>query len=154
MPTATGIIRAVVLNYHTSALTLQCVESLLKQRAVSLEIVVVDNSATDSESKALRSNLPRSVALVLNSTNVGYSAGNNIGLRPHVHLHKPELCLVINNDVCLDDQETIASLACALRADALAVAISPFVSDRRVADPRNSVQIRRCPTYSGYAGSV
>ena len=71
----------VILNYNTCALLRDCLHSLQAQTLdLSIEVIVVDNASSDGSAALVRSKFP-DVRLIVNPANVGYSAGNNVGLR-------------------------------------------------------------------------
>ncbi len=71
----------VVLNYNTCALLRDCLNSLLQsQGPMRYHICVVDNASNDGSVAMVRTEFP-TVHLIVNPTNIGYSAGNNVGLR-------------------------------------------------------------------------
>lgn len=72
----------VILNYNTAALLGDCLRSVFVSAAQgpSLRVCVVDNASTDGSAEMVRQNFPQA-HLIVNSANVGYAAGNNVGLR-------------------------------------------------------------------------
>jgi GT2 family glycosyltransferase len=81
-------IAAVVVNYRTPALTVDCLASLAGQHAPGLRLraVVVDNASGDGSPDAIE----RAIAdhgwsawarVVRSPANAGFSAGNNLGIR-------------------------------------------------------------------------
>lgn len=72
-------ISAVVLNYKVKDQTLQCIEYLKAQNYKNLEIYVVDNDSGDGLAEEIKNNL--SVCFIQNKQNLGYSGGNNIGIK-------------------------------------------------------------------------
>jgi len=71
----------VILNYNTAALLRTCLRSVqTSQHALRVAVVVVDNASTDDSAALVRTEFPE-VRLIANAANVGYSAGNNVGLR-------------------------------------------------------------------------
>jgi GT2 family glycosyltransferase len=89
----------VVLNYNQAHLTERCVRALLQQQGVNLVICVVDNGSTDSSAVYLPPVLRNlGVYFLPNPTgNVGYAAGNNMGLR-HLTKMGVEWLVVANPD--------------------------------------------------------
>ncbi len=90
----------VVLNYNTKDLTLACLQSMDKYPYDKyFEVIVVDNNSTDGSVKTIRSFKPKKYKLVLieNNTNVGFSKGNNIGIKKA----KGEYILLLNSDTLL-----------------------------------------------------
>lgn len=73
----------IIVNYNVRDLLVACLESIQKaMRATPLtfEIIIVDNASSDGSQDAVRHGFP-SVRLIENSTNVGFAAANNCGLR-------------------------------------------------------------------------
>jgi N-acetylglucosaminyl-diphospho-decaprenol L-rhamnosyltransferase len=71
----------VVVSYNVSALLRRCLSTVYASEGdFSFEIAVVDNASSDDSAEMVRSEFP-GVRLITNQENVGYSAGNNIGLR-------------------------------------------------------------------------
>ncbi len=85
----------IVLSYNTRDLTLDCLgrfaDAVLDR---GWEVIVVDNGSTDGTAKAIRARFPR-VTLIVSPTNLGYAAGNNLGLRRA----RGEVCILLNSDV-------------------------------------------------------
>ena len=81
--TAPGVVdlAIVILNYNTAALLRGCLHSVLASRTtMQMRVCVVDNASTDGSAVMVREEFP-DVHLIVNRHNVGYSAGNNVGLR-------------------------------------------------------------------------
>ena len=50
----TGLVSAVVVNWNRRELLRKCLESLLAQREVELEVIVVDNASTDNTAETAK----------------------------------------------------------------------------------------------------
>jgi GT2 family glycosyltransferase len=74
----------------------RCLDALLSQKAVHLEVVVVDNASTDGTRKALSAYRGR-VRVIRNDRNVGFAAAQNQAIR---HSTAPWV-LALNPDVLL-----------------------------------------------------
>lgn len=86
---------AVIVNYNTLNLTVNCVRSLLDHGVVPAgDIVVVDNASPDGSGPRLQAALPAGVRVVLSSRNGGFGAGVNLGMQASF----TELVLVLNPD--------------------------------------------------------
>jgi len=90
----------VVLNWNGLEHTLECVESLLKINYSNFEIIVVDNGSIDGSVKSLKERQFR-IILLENAENLGYSSGNNIGIRYAID-HRSDYIFLINNDTIVD----------------------------------------------------
>ena len=62
------------------SLSYQTVCALTSQHFPDYEVIVVDNGSTDGSADFVAAQFPH-IRLVRNGRNLGYAAGNNIGLR-------------------------------------------------------------------------
>jgi GT2 family glycosyltransferase len=86
----------VLLNWNQPADTLACLESLSRLEYGAFEVVVVDNGSTDGSPEVLRQAFP-DVTLIENDRNLGFAAGNNVGIQ-YLLDHAAEYVLLLNND--------------------------------------------------------
>jgi GT2 family glycosyltransferase len=91
-------ITIVLLTWNQKTLTLDCLQSLAKvdYPTEQLHIIVVDNGSTDNTAKAIRQAF-RGVTVLENSDNLGFAAGNNVGIKCALELH-PDYVMLLNND--------------------------------------------------------
>ncbi|MBI2594623.1 glycosyltransferase family 2 protein [Candidatus Curtissbacteria bacterium] len=101
-------IAIVVLNYNGLADTLECLESLKKLKKDGFEIItiVVDNNSQDG-SPGTFSKLRR-IVFIKNNQNLGYSGGNNVGIKLALR-RGADYILILNNDT-LVDQDLLVNL--------------------------------------------
>lgn len=94
-------IAIVILNYNGIKNTLECIESLraCDKKNIDLEIIVVDNNSSDNSKELLRKH--KSVSLIENHLNLGYSGGMNSGVRKALQ-DKADYILLLNNDIVAD----------------------------------------------------
>ncbi|MGD0230772.1 MAG: glycosyltransferase family 2 protein [Syntrophorhabdales bacterium] len=90
-------ISVIVLNWNGGAYLASCLDSLAIQDCGDLEIIVVDNASTDDSVDMIRGRY-RSVRLIENKENVGFAAGNNVGIRQA----KGDYVVILNNDAELE----------------------------------------------------
>jgi hypothetical protein len=90
----------VILNWNQQQLTLDCLDSLAKVEYPNLEVILVDNGSTDGSAEAIRSRYP-SVIVIENGENLGFSEGNNVGMR-YALAHGADYVLLLNNDTVVD----------------------------------------------------
>lgn len=85
----------VILNYRSKGLVRQCVKTIrLYGTACSHEIIVVDNDSNDGVGEMLRQRYP-DVLFLAAPANVGYAAGNNLGIRAA----RGRYVLIMNPDI-------------------------------------------------------
>lgn len=72
----------IILSYNTKDLLKLCLESIQKALPKSLKVqaIVVDNASTDGSPQMVESGFPW-VELTKSKKNLGYSGGNNLGLK-------------------------------------------------------------------------
>lgn len=87
---------AIVLSWNGREDTLRCLESLSRVENRDLGIVCVDNGSSDGSVEAVRERFP-DVVLIEAGSNLGYSGGNNLGLRYALE-HGADWAMLVNND--------------------------------------------------------
>lgn len=107
----------VILNYNTFDDTVVCVDSIKKYTACpSYKIYVVDNDSPDKSGQLLISKYAQDdkVQVLIGETNLGFSGGNNIGIRKaledgfeYVYLLNSDI--ILQNDAFTFMQEAFAS---------------------------------------------
>ncbi|MBI3627089.1 glycosyltransferase family 2 protein [Candidatus Uhrbacteria bacterium] len=71
----------VIVNYKAKGLLKNCLRSLFKQPlGIKTEVIVVDNCSGDGTEQLLKTHFPQ-VKLISSPSNVGYAAGNNLGIK-------------------------------------------------------------------------
>jgi len=88
---------AIVLSWNGKEDTLRCLESLARIEHPDLAVVCVDNGSTDGSQQAVRERFPQ-ITLLEAGVNLGYSGGNNLGLR-YALQHGSRWIALVNNDV-------------------------------------------------------
>jgi len=88
--------QAVVLSWNGREDTLRCLESLTNAEHRDLRIVCVDNGSSDGSQQAVRERFPH-VTLIEAGANLGYSGGNNLGIRDALE-HGARWVVLVNND--------------------------------------------------------
>jgi len=84
----------IIVNYNVSEQVLSCLKSIYDSKPkINFEIIVVDNSVKDNISKKLKNKYSR-VKYLKTDRNLGYGAGNNLG----VSHAKGEYIFILNPD--------------------------------------------------------
>lgn len=89
------MVSVIIVNYNSSKLTIQAVQSLIKNtKRVEYEIIIVDNNSTDNSVSELKQLFAPNIRLIVNQTNKGFGAANNIG----INISKGEYLFLLNPD--------------------------------------------------------
>lgn len=72
----------VVLNYQNYIDTIKCVNSILNQKNILLEIVIVDNGSNNNSFTELQKAFKNinNIKIIKSKNNLGYANGNNLGI--------------------------------------------------------------------------
>ena len=85
----------IILNYKSKGLVKQCVKTItLLAPKVSYEVIVVDNDSGDGVGAMLVERFPE-VQFIASPKNVGFAAGNNLGIR----VAKGRYIVIMNPDI-------------------------------------------------------
>lgn len=87
------LISIIIVNWNGGKWLKKCMDSLIHQTYIHYEIIFVDNASTDDSVKFIKNNYP-SVKIIDSNVNLGFSGGNNLGIKKA----KGEYILLLNND--------------------------------------------------------
>jgi len=87
----------VILNYNGNDVLKKCLLSVFKNDYPNFEIVLVDNNSSDGSFEKVKTDFSK-VNFIKNEENLGFSAGNNIGIRFALE-RMADYVLLLNNDV-------------------------------------------------------
>ncbi|HYG18960.1 MAG TPA: glycosyltransferase family 2 protein, partial [Ohtaekwangia sp.] len=87
------LISLIILNYNQIKVTCEFIESTKKLTYKNYEIILVDNASKEDPTALIKSTYPE-VKLIVNDTNLGFTGGNNVGIRAA----KGDFYFIVNND--------------------------------------------------------
>jgi len=90
----TPVATAIVLNYNGADYVEEAVDSLLRQDVSGLEVLVVDNGSGDGSDLRLEQRFGTRIRLLRTGSNLGFGAGNNVGIRAS----QAAFVILLNND--------------------------------------------------------
>jgi len=111
-----------VLTWNNVSDTIECLESLKKVTYSNTSIVIVDNGSTDQTVSMVRSQFPE-VHIIQNNRNLGYAAGNNVGLKYALN-KEADYVFLLNNDTVLTPH-ALSALVTDLKNNQDAAAAAP-----------------------------
>ncbi len=123
-------VHAIVLNWNGESDTAACLDSLLAQRDVQLEILLVDNASPDGSGERLHARYP-ALEYLQTEANLGYAGGNDRAIE-HLLARGASWILVVNNDTVADPDCVRLLLGAAATHERIA-AVSPLIT--RFDDP-------------------
>jgi GT2 family glycosyltransferase len=106
------LVRAVVINWNGREVLEPCLRTLLASSYPNLSVLVVDNASTDGSAQFVRDEFP-SVSVSEQSSNLGFAAGVNVGLKVALE-EGADYVLLLNNDIELDGNAVSALVEAAL----------------------------------------
>jgi GT2 family glycosyltransferase len=133
MSRATPSIAVIVLTWNGRDLTLDCLRSLEAVATPGARALVVDNASTDGTVAAVRERYGERVAIIENSANLGFAAGNNVAIRRAL-ADGADFILLLNNDTIVAPDFIDAMLA-PMSDDAVGITAPKIY----YAEPRNQI---------------
>ncbi|SDB24593.1 Glycosyl transferase family 2 [Ruminococcaceae bacterium FB2012] len=123
----------VVLHYKAIKVTVQCIEKILNIKSNDSSIVVVDNCSPDNSGDLLKKKYADrdDVCIILNTENVGFAKGNNIGYSYARNVLKCNIVVDINNDVFIDQPDFEKKIQEIILKDKSIGVISPVIINRK-----------------------
>ncbi len=104
----------VILNWNTRDLLRDCLRSVFASHGPTVSVCVVDNASSDDSAAMARAEFPQAT-VIENPDNLGYPAGNNVGLRALGfglnQNNAPRYALLLNPDTVLPERALADMLA-------------------------------------------
>jgi len=94
------LVTIILVNWNGKADTLECLESLKKDTYAAKQIFVVDNGSQDDSVSAIRAAYP-DVTVLAAGDNLGFTGGNNLGIR-HAVSAGSDFVFLLNNDTTVE----------------------------------------------------
>lgn len=95
----------VILHYMNSEITIECILSILKtQINYKYKIFVVDNGSNNNSENQLKEFFKdnEDVIIIKSEKNLGFSKGNNLGIKFARKSYEFEFLCVLNNDTLIE----------------------------------------------------
>lgn len=94
------VIYIIIINYNGYADTIECINSLKNIEYDNFKIILIDNASTDN-SVLNFNDLPENCTLIEQKENLGFSGGNNVGIKYAIQ-KGAEYILLLNNDTIVE----------------------------------------------------
>ncbi len=114
----------VILNYNGRDVIKRCLTSVFKVNYPNFEVVLVDNNSTDGSLEEAKNHFSKA-NFIKNEENLGFAAGNNVGIRFALE-RMADYVLVLNNDTEAD-KEFLSKLVESAESDEKIGVLSPVI---------------------------
>ena len=95
-------IGAILVNYHTLKRVIDIALKYSSFRIID-KVVIVNNDTFEEERKTLLKLKNSKLEIIFSSENLGYSKGNNLGVKYLVNTINPDYIIISNSDVEIDE---------------------------------------------------
>lgn len=119
-------VHIILLNWNEEKFTSACIESLKKINYLNFKIILVDNGSKKESILKLRKKYEKEVIFIQNKTNLGFTGGNNVGIRKALSLGA-EYILLLNNDTEVE-QDFLSKLVDSIEKDKSIGVIGPKIN--------------------------
>jgi hypothetical protein len=116
----------IILNWNGLNDTLECLTSVFRLDYPEFEVIVVDNGSSDESVETIRCKFPQ-VILIENRKNLGFTGGNNVGMR-YAMKHGADYVWLLNNDTVVET-DSLAKLVDAGEQSLEIGLVSPRIYD-------------------------
>ncbi len=115
-------ISVIIVSYNAFDYLDKCIATLLLQKNIDLEIIVVDNNSPDGTVDLLVKKYP-SVKVIASKKNLGFSGGNNVGIKQATK----DAVLLLNPDTELIENDSLAKMSEHLLSDTNIGILAPML---------------------------
>lgn len=101
-------VAVILVNYNGEKYCQKCIDSIIKQTYPDVDIIFVDNASADDSVSLIRNEFPN-VKVIQLKENMGFTGGNNVGIREAIQAGADYLML-LNTDTELMDRNLISRM--------------------------------------------
>ena len=94
------LVTIILLNYNGIEDTMECLDSLCDVTYDNYNIIIIDNGSENNETRKIQEAYP-AANVIANDKNLGFTGGNNIGMRLAIE-NGADFVLLLNNDTLVD----------------------------------------------------
>ncbi|MCK8490389.1 glycosyltransferase family 2 protein [Spirosoma sp. RP8] len=129
------LISLITINYNQAVVTCDMLESTRQLTYPNFEIIVVDNGSVENPTERIRQGNYPNATVVVSPDNLGFSGGNNLGVR----YAKGDYLFFLNNDTIV-------------MPDLLEKLVEPFLRDATIGVTCPKIRYHDQPNVIQYAG--
>lgn len=109
------------MTWNHLADTIETIESFIFQDYQNFKLIVVDNNSKDNTAAHIKKRYPQ-IFLIENKKNMGWAAGNNIGIKYALE-NGAGYVLLVNNDIIIDDKKLLSDLIDSIQRTQLSMGV-------------------------------
>lgn len=117
----------IIVNYNSGHYAVDCIQSVLSQRGVTIEIIVVDNASQDDSVGLLSNRFAQQIQLIQSPENLGFARANNLAATKA----QGECLLLLNPDTILEDVTTLRVMVDILLSNPRYGLLAPLINEPR-----------------------
>ncbi|MGA0558532.1 glycosyltransferase family 2 protein [Larkinella sp. VNQ87] len=129
------LVSLITINYNQAAVTCEMLESTRRLKYPNFEVIVVDNASAEDPTERIRQGNYPNVKVVVSPENLGFSGGNNLGMKHAAG----EYFFFLNNDT-------------EVTPDLVDQLLAPFQTNSRIGIVCPKIRYYSHPTVLQYAG--
>ncbi|GAB2560446.1 glycosyltransferase family 2 protein [Spirosoma aerophilum] len=129
------LVSLITLNYNQAAVTCALLASIQRLSYPAIEVIVVDNNSAEDPTSIIEERNFSHVRVIVNTTNLGFAGGNNVGIRQA----KGDYILLLNNDT-------------EVTPDLIERLLEPFAADPTLGVTCPKIRYHQAPQVIQYAG--
>lgn len=140
----------IILNYKSYEKTIECIDSILNNHIqYDYRVYIVDNNSPNDSYHVLSSRFAQinNITCIKNSSNSGYAAGNNVGIREAMR-DQFNYIMIANNDVVFQ-KNAINTLISFMIDHPDSGAVGP-----KILDPKGTIQKDSCRNKLGFKEKI
>jgi GT2 family glycosyltransferase len=120
------IVGIIILTYNAESYIADCLDSILNNNYSTILCIVVDNDSKDKTIDIVQKYYP-SVYIIKNSKNLGFAAGNNVGIKYLLLKNNISYILILNPDT-LADKHLISELVKVMETNPSIAVSGPIIT--------------------------
>lgn len=121
----------IILNYNGKDCVRKALASVFCISYPNFEVVVVDNASQDGSCEMVKQGFPK-IALIKNTENIGFAAGNNLGIKYSLE-RGAKYILLLNNDT-LAEKDFLSPLITLMEENEKVGLASPLILEKDSSD--------------------
>ncbi|WGS63885.1 glycosyltransferase [Marinitoga aeolica] len=143
----------ITINYNSAEYTLKAIDSFIKNhQGLLYKLIVVDNNSLKDDYEKLLKNIQQintnnNIIIIRSNNNLGFSKGNNLGLKYAYDNYIFDYLLLMNNDIIIHTKGLLNKMIYDIeKKGSIYVAEMPLINNiKQKKEAEKQIQIRKIP---------